>query len=124
VSEPATTEPTSTTDLTSLTLHRRRCATGVIREKLGNTFFGSFLVMFPGLFYFKESSEASRKEAIRKLREDELSKMGVVQATEENVMAGKGRQVESEAVEAKIIRPEWDGKDSSVDEVFWWEKKK
>ena len=75
MSEPATTEPTSTTDLTSLTLHRRRCATGVIREKLGNTFFGSFLVMFPGLFYFKESSEASRKEAIRKLREDELSKM-------------------------------------------------
>ena len=50
--------------------------------------------------------------------------MGVVQATEENVMAGKGRQVESEAVEAKIIRPEWDGKDASVDEVFWWEKKK
>jgi len=94
-----------------------------LKKKLSNTWFGSFMVIFPGGHYMNHRNELRRKQAVNQAKVEELKKIGVVEATKENIEGGKGKCADGgDLLNEYRFVPEWDGKTEDVKRKSLWEK--
>jgi len=94
-----------------------------LKKKLSNTWFGSFMVIFPGGHYINHRNELRRKQAVNQAKVEELKKIGVVEATKENIEGGKGKCADGgDLLNEYRFVPEWDGKTEDVKRKSLWEK--
>lgn len=96
----------------------------LLRRKLSNTFFGGFLVLFPLGFVVGERRRSSERRARDQAQIEALQKIGVVEATKENLENRRGREAEgSSPHDQDAFKPQWDGNDRTNEETHWWGKK-